>query len=75
MIAHPPATDRWQYNKVREMALRCGEEDYAINVATHFELRVLCTIPESEREEAAKIFAASCPPVPYWTGPMVDPIL
>jgi hypothetical protein len=69
VIAHPPATDRWHYNKVRKMALQYGAEDYAINVATHFELRVLHTLPKCEREAAHKAFVESCPPVPYWSGP------
>ena len=76
MVARTPnATDKWNYNAVREMAIECGVEDYAINIATHFELHVLHMLPYYEREAACKAFEESCPEVPYWTGPVPDPVL
>lgn len=64
--------DKWHYNKVREMAIKCGVEDVAICIGTHYELHVEHTIAPGEREEAAKMFWASAPKSPNHEGPVSE---
>lgn len=64
--------DKWHYNKVREMAIECGVDDVAINIATHFELHVLYMLPEDERVAACIAFEKSCPQSPNHEGPVSE---